>query len=184
MQGFTLIDGAVAAVIVISAILAYSRGLVREVMAIVGWVAAAILAFVFAPSAQPLMQELPFIGDFLGNNCEIAVIAAFAAVFTLALVVVSLFTPLFSSLIRDTALGGVDRSLGFLFGAARGVLLVLVAFILYDRVLAGEPVAMIDGSRSAQIFAQSQAQLDQMVPTDAPGWIVQRYDELTSVCNG
>ena len=42
----------------------------------------------------------------------------------------------------------------------------------------------IDESRSAQIFAHSQAQLDQMVPTDAPGWIVLRYDELTSVCSG
>ena len=49
MDGFTIFDGVVGGVIVISAILAYARGLVREIMSIVGWIAAAILAFLFAP---------------------------------------------------------------------------------------------------------------------------------------
>ena len=49
MEGFTLVDGIVAIVIVLSALLAYSRGFVRELMAIGGWIAAAILAFIFAP---------------------------------------------------------------------------------------------------------------------------------------
>ena len=44
MEGFTIIDGVVAGVIVLSAILAYSRGLIRESMAIAGWVGAAVLA--------------------------------------------------------------------------------------------------------------------------------------------
>ena len=55
MEGFTLVDAGVAGIIVLSAILAYSRGLVREAMAIAGWVGAAVLAFVFAESAQPLV---------------------------------------------------------------------------------------------------------------------------------
>ncbi len=49
MEGFTIVDGVVALVIILSALLAYGRGLVREAMAILGWVAAAILAFLFAP---------------------------------------------------------------------------------------------------------------------------------------
>ena len=79
MEGFTAIDAVVAVVIVLSALLAYSRGLVREVMAILGWIAAAILAFVFAPQVQPLVKELPVIGDFLSDSCELSIIAAFAA---------------------------------------------------------------------------------------------------------
>ena len=55
MEGFTIIDGVVALVIVLSALLAYGRGLVREFMAIVGWIAAAILAFLFAPQVKPLV---------------------------------------------------------------------------------------------------------------------------------
>ena len=57
MDGFTLIDGVVAAVIVLSAVLAYARGLVRESMAILGWIGAAVLAYMFAAQAQPLVKE-------------------------------------------------------------------------------------------------------------------------------
>ena len=52
MDGFTIIDGVVAVVIILSALLAYGRGIVREIMAIAGWVAAAILAFLFAPQVE------------------------------------------------------------------------------------------------------------------------------------
>ena len=93
MEGFTIIDGVVGVVIVLSALLAYSRGFVREAMAIAGWVAAAILAFLFAGKVEPLVKEIPVIGDFLGESCELSIIAAFAAVFAVALVVVSIFTP-------------------------------------------------------------------------------------------
>ena len=51
MENFTVVDGGAALIILLSAILAYSRGLVRELMSIVGWIGAAILAFIFAPSA-------------------------------------------------------------------------------------------------------------------------------------
>lgn len=182
MEGFTLVDGIVAAVIVVSAILAYSRGFVREAMAIVGWIAAAIVAFIFAPAVQPLVGELPVVGDFLGDSCELSVVAAFAGVFALALIVASLFTPLLSSAIQRTALGGLDQGLGFLFGVARGVLLVGVAFLVYDRAVAANTVPMVDASRSAMVFASFQDNLDASIPSDAPGWIVSRYNELTAVC--
>ncbi len=67
MEGFTIIDGVVALVIVLSALLAYGRGLVREFMAIVGWIAAAILAFLFAPQVEPLVSEIPVVGEFLAD---------------------------------------------------------------------------------------------------------------------
>lgn len=182
MEGFTLIDGIVAAVIVVSAILAYSRGFVREAMAILGWIAAAIVAFIFAPPVQPLVSELPVVGEFLGESCELSIIAAFAAVFAVALIVAALFTPLLSSAIQRTALGGLDQGLGFLFGVARGVLLVGVAFIVYDRAVAANTIPMVDDSRSAKVFASFQDNLDATIPSDAPGWIVGRYNELTAVC--
>lgn len=182
MDGFTLIDGVVAAVVLISAVLAWSRGLVREVMAIAGWIAAAVLAFLFAPAVEPWMREIPTVGDFLADSCELSVIAAFATVFAAALVLAALFTPLFSSAIRRSALGGIDMGLGFLFGAARGVLLVAVALIAYDRAMSPGTVPMIDDSRSAAVFANVARTLEEGIPDDAPNWIVQRYEELVSVC--
>ncbi len=138
MDGFTLIDGISAGVIVLSAILAYSRGFVREAMAIAGWVGAAILAFLFAPTVQPLVKEIPVLNNFLADNCELSIVAAFAGVFALGLIVASLFTPLFSSVVQRSALGGVDQGLGFLFGVARGVLLIAVAFFVYDKASADQ----------------------------------------------
>jgi membrane protein required for colicin V production len=184
MDGFTLFDAIVAVLIVVSAVLAYSRGLVREVMSIAGWVVAAIVGFIFAPRAEPLMRELPVVGDYLADSCELSIIGAFVAVFAVALVVMSIFTPLFSSLIQRSAIGGLDRGLGFLFGALRGVVLVVVALVVYDRVVVGESLAMVDDSRTAQIFANTQDQIDEQLPEDAPGWIVSRYEQLVGVCTG
>lgn len=182
MDGFTLIDGVVVLVIVVSAILAYSRGIVREVMAIAGWIAAAVLGFIFAAQVEPLVREIPYLGDFLGDSCELSIIASFALVFAAGLVLASIFTPLFSGAIRNSALGGVDQVLGFLFGVARGVILVAVALVVYDRVVTTQAIAMVDDSRTASIFASSQASIDEGIPEDAPGWVVARYEELVGSC--
>lgn len=182
MEGFTLVDAGVAGIIVLSAILAYSRGFVREAMAIAGWVGAAFLAFLFAPQAQPLIKEIPVLGDFLGDSCELSIIAAFAAVFAIGLVLASLFTPLFSSVVQRSALGGLDQGVGFLFGVLRGIILVGVAFLVYDRAVAANTVPMVDNSRSAKIFASFQGNIDAAVPSDAPNWILSRYNDLTAAC--
>lgn len=181
---FTIVDGGVAVLILLSAILAYSRGLVREVMAIVGWIAAAVLAYMFAGQAAPLVREIPVLGNFLGDSCELSLIAAFATVFAVALVVASLFTPLFSSVIQRSALGGLDQGLGFLFGVLRGLVLVAVGLLVYDRAIAGAAIPVVDNSRTAQIFASMQDKMNQLVPSDAPGWIVARYEEMVSSCGG
>ncbi|TRW96822.1 CvpA family protein [Paracoccus sp. M683] len=184
MDGFTIIDGVVAAVIILSAILAYSRGFVRESLAILGWIGAAILAFLFAGTMRPLIAQIPYLRDFLGDNCELSMIAGFAVVFALALVVFSIITPLFSSVVQRSALGGVDQGMGFLFGVARGVLLVAVAFIIYDRVITNEGVEMVENSRSAQVFARLGDQMNDSLPEDAPGWIESRYEQLVGSCGG
>ena len=184
MQGFTLVDAVVAGVIILSAVLAYSRGFVREAMAIAGWIGAAVLAFIFASSAQPLIKEIPVVGDFLKDSCELSIIAAFAAVFAVGLVIAALFTPLFSAAVQRSALGGIDQGLGFLFGVARGVLLVGIAFLVYDRALSSQAIPMVDESRSAKVFASFQTAIDSAVPENAPNWIVARYQDLTAACAG
>jgi membrane protein required for colicin V production len=182
MENLTAVDGGAALIIIVSSILAFSRGLVRELMAILGWVGAAIAAYYFAPSVQPLVKELPVIGEFLSDSCELSVVAAFAGVFVVGLIVAALFTPLFSGAVQRSALGGIDQALGFLFGAARGVLLIAIAFIVYDRVLSTNPIPMIDESRTALVFANFQSRIDENIPSDAPGWIVDRYNDLTNIC--
>ena len=182
MDGFTLVDAGVAAIVLLSGVLAYSRGLVRETMAIAGWIGATVIAFIFADQVEPLIRQIPVIGGFIGDSCELAIIAAFAAVFAVALVVVSIFTPLFSSVIQRSALGGVDQALGFFFGALRGILLVAVAFFVYDTIFASQQIAMIDDSRSAQVFAQLTGRIEEQNPEQALGWITEQYQQLVGNC--
>ena len=182
MDGFTIIDAVVAAVIILSAILAWSRGFERESLAILGWIGAAVLAFLFAPTVRPMVAQLPVLDRFMGDSCELATIAGFAVVFALALVIFSIITPLFSSVVQRSALGGVDQGMGFLFGVARGILLVAIAFIVYDRVMTTQDVPMVENSRSAQVFERMRGQMDDQIPADAPGWIVTRYEQMVMGC--
>jgi membrane protein required for colicin V production len=182
MEGFTIIDGVVAVVIVVSALLAYSRGFVREVLAIAGWIGAAILAFLFADQAQPLVQQIPVLGDFIGDSCELSIIASFAAVFAVALILFSIFTPLFSGAIQRSALGGLDQGLGFLFGVARGVLLVAVAFFVYQTALAGQDIPMVEDSRANAVFSRLTTRISEQDPEAALGWVTRQYEQLVGPC--
>ncbi|MCZ0812259.1 CvpA family protein [Roseovarius sp. EGI FJ00037] len=183
MDGFTIIDGVVALVIVLSALLAYSRGFVREALAIAGWIVAGILAFMFAPQVEPLVKEVPVVGDFIADSCELSMIGAFAAVFAVALIVASLITPLFSSLVQRSALGGLDQGIGFLFGVARGVLLVAIAYFVYETVVSSQNIQIIDDSRSARIFSQMTGKIQDGNPEQALGWITRQYEELVGACD-
>ena len=182
MEGFTLVDAGVAIIVLLSGVLAYSRGFVRDAMAIMGWIGAAVVAFIFADQVEPLVRQIPIIGDFIGDSCELAIIAAFAAVFAVALVVFSIFTPLFSTVVQRSALGGVDQGLGFFFGVLRGIILVAVAFFVYDTIFAGQALAAIDDSRSADVFAQLTGRIEEQNPEQALGWITEQYQQLVGNC--
>ncbi len=181
MEGFTIVDGVAALVIVISAILAYSRGFVRECLSILGWVIAGIVAYTFAARGVPLVKEIPYVNSFL-EGCEPATIFSFAVFFAIVLVIVSIFTPIFSGAVQRSVLGGLDQGLGFLFGVARGVLLVVVAIVIYDRVVAEEAIPMVDDSRTARVVGEMSGPIDGIVPDDAPDWAGRTYENLTSHC--
>lgn len=182
MEGFTLVDAGVAIIVLLSGVLAYSRGFVREAMAILGWIGAAVVAFIFADQVEPLVRQIPIVGDFIGDSCELAIIGAFAAVFAVALVVFSIFTPLFSTVVQRSALGGVDQGLGFFFGVLRGIVLVAVAFFVYDTVFASQAFADVDNSRSAEVFAQLTGRIQEQNPEQALGWITDQYQQLVGNC--
>lgn len=183
MQSFTLVDGIVLAVIVISAILAYARGLVRESLSIVGWIVAAFAGFAFAPAVEPLIREIPLLSDLLGTSCELGILAGFAVVFVIALVIVSLITPFIAGAVQGSALGPVDQGLGFLFGVVRGVLLVVIALVVYNRVFGATGVPQIDNSHSIAVFSGLEARIAAMLPADAPQWIAGRYATLMASCS-
>ncbi|OUS08258.1 colicin V production CvpA [Rhodobacterales bacterium 52_120_T64] len=185
MEDFTLFDGGVAAILFISAVLAYSRGFVREALSIAGWIGAGIVAFYFSPQVVPLVQEIPILADIIGDNCELGILAAFAGVFAIALVIIALFTPLISGAVQKSALGSLDGGLGFLFGLARGVLLIVVALVAYDFFIAGsEGFPVVEDSKTRVILAEQQTRMQEYIPTDIPEWLIEPYEQLTASCTG
>ena len=180
----TVTDAVVLVIVLLSAGLAFSRGLTREVLAVGGWIVAALAAFYFAPLVEPLIRELPLVGSFLRSSCTLSALAAFVAMFALALMLLAIFTPLVSGVIRDSALGPIDKGLGFAFGAARGLLLVAVLYLLYDLVApADQRLADIDNAQSVRLISDTAELLRANAPTEVPDWLATRIDRLTAGCN-
>ncbi len=119
----TWLDYAVLGVIAVSVVWGAWRGIVREVLALAGWVIAFLAANLLA---GPLGEALP---DAIPTP-ELRVLAAFLAVFIGTLMVTSLVALLLSRLVKAVGLGGIDALLGGVFGVARAALIVLAAALL------------------------------------------------------
>ncbi|MDE2582872.1 MAG: CvpA family protein [Rhodospirillales bacterium] len=125
----TWVDVAVFGVLGVSAMLGLLRGLVREVLSIAAWVGAAAAAV----WARPYVLE--GLAPWLPSDPTVADPIAFGAAFLGALVMLLLLTHAISRSVHRIGLGSLDRSLGLLFGLARGAALVVLAYILVQMVI-------------------------------------------------
>jgi membrane protein required for colicin V production len=114
----TALDYAVIGVIALSSAWGLWRGLVREVISLAGWVLAFLAANLFA---APLAQALPA----SISHPDVRVIVAFVAIFVVTLTAATLAAVLLSRALKAAGLGGLDRTLGGLFGLARALLIAL-----------------------------------------------------------
>ncbi|MEM7742069.1 MAG: CvpA family protein [Pseudomonadota bacterium] len=181
-MSFTYVDAGVAVVVFLSAVLAWNRGFTREAFAIGGWILATLAAFFFAPKLEPLMRELPVVGPQLAKSCVISMIAAFAVIVALSLLVLAVFTPIFASAVLESALGPVDRALGLLFGVARGVLLLAVAYLIYSSLSGDEIIPALEQAATKPMFDEAAALLAQYKPEQMPDWFSGRIDALMAPC--
>lgn len=123
MSGF---DAALAGILLVSVLLGLWRGLVYEVLSLLGWPIAFVLSRMFANDVAPLLP-IPVLSNDEGMQETVRVALAYAAVFIAALIVWGVLAWLFSRLVKAAGLGWLDRILGgFLFGMLRGVLVILV----------------------------------------------------------
>lgn len=181
---FTYVDAIVAGVVAISAFLAWSRGLTRELLSIGGWIIAALGAVYLAPLAAPLVAEIPWLGPKLAGTCLMLMIASFSLILALFLLLLAIFTPIFASAVTRSLLGPVDRALGFLFGIARGLLLIAVGFLLYENFAAGDELPPeIANAASRGLFIETAAMVEQYRPREVPVWLENRVSALTTPCS-
>ncbi|THD43348.1 MAG: CvpA family protein [Bradyrhizobium sp.] len=163
------LDLAVLGVIVISALLSLMRGFTREVLAIASWGAAAFAAYYFYP------KVMPYASPYIHKEIVAEAVSA-AAVFFVTLIIVSLFTVRLSDAILDSKIGALDRSLGFLFGAARGFLLAVIAFSIFNWLVA-EPQQpeWVKTAKTRPALLETADKIIAMLPEDAAttieGWL-------------
>jgi membrane protein required for colicin V production len=152
----TWLDYAVVGVFALSLVFGVWRGLVREVLSILGWIIAFLAANLLAGPLGPAMpQAIP--------SPELRVAAAYVAVFVVSLIATALLGLLLSKILKATGLGGVDRMLGALFGAARGLLIVLAAALLAGLSSAPRQPFWRD-SASGPLLAQAAQALKPLLP--------------------
>lgn len=168
---FGIIDVCFVAILVISGILAYIRGFVREVLSVAAWVGAAFVTLYGYPHLQPIARAHI-------DNRMVADFATGALLFVGSLIIFSVVASVLSRSVRESAASGFDRSLGFAFGVLRGIVLISLLYLsaawFWDRdklpsaVLEARTYPLIDGS--AQILLA-------LVPDDAR----QSAEEATGV---
>jgi membrane protein required for colicin V production len=117
------LDVIVLAIIGISGLFAFARGFVREALSIGAWVASAFVAIYGFQSARPIARNL------IGNPA-VADIAAGAALFIGALVILTIATAALASRVKGSSLSALDRTLGFVFGLVRGAVIACLLWIV------------------------------------------------------
>lgn len=142
----TYLDAALIAVAFLSGLLAMYRGFTREVLSIVSWIAAAgaVLYFVLynKPAAEQLAQQ------FKAPLAIVQVVGG-GVIFLVVLIIVHLITARISDSILDSRIGMIDRVLGFIFGAVRGFVLIVIPYMFYDSFFP-DPAQQYDWVRESK----------------------------------
>ncbi len=122
----TWVDLAVIGVLAVSALLAFMRGFVAEVLGIGAWIGAGLAALWAEPLARPQVET--WMDQYVKMPALVTPVA-FGGVFLVALIILLILSRWIGELVRNSILGGLDRSLGLVFGLARGAVLVICAYI-------------------------------------------------------
>jgi membrane protein required for colicin V production len=157
----TILDMIVVGVILISGLLAALRGFTREVLAIGSWAAAAIAAYLFHPQLVPLAQQ------YVSTNVNIARPVAAGGIFLLTLLIAYFITSKISDMILDSRIGALDRTLGFIFGAARGLLLAVVGFLFFNWLVSDkQQPPWVKDAKLKPLLESTGASLMSLLPED------------------
>lgn len=149
------VDIIVIAVIAMSALIAFLRGFVREMLTIGSWIGAALITLYGFKYVQPKFEQ--WISSKLAAD-----IAGGIVLFLISLIAFSILSHMIARFVRGSALTAVDRSLGLLFGLVRGAILVSLAYML---ILWGDP-NMLRGARTTPMMARGAEILRNMAPKE------------------
>ncbi len=164
----TLLDILLLGVMLVSGILAMVRGFMREILSIASWVAAAAATLYAYPRLLPVAKQY-VTSDLVAAGVTIA------GTFIGTLLIVSIFTIKISDMILDSRVGALDRTLGFLFGLGRGLIIVVVAFLFFAWLVPDRSQPEWVKNAKSKVVLQGTGQwLMSMLPDDPESTILKR----------
>src|SRR5215218_8833733 len=165
----TFLDLILLVVMLVSAMLAMIRGFMREVLSIGAWAIAAIATVYSYARLLPLAKQY-------FNNDIVAAAAVIGGVFLGTLLIVSVLTVRISDMILDSRVGALDRTLGFLFGLGRGLIIVVVAFLFFSWLVPDKQRPdWITGAKSRVVLQGTGDWLMSLLPDDTENTILKRF---------
>ena len=180
LSSFDLIS---AGLTLFSGFFAYFRGFIKEVLLILNWILAIVVAYFVSPLIFVSISEVDFIMKIIGDSCELMMILSFLLGFTLALIAISFVTYKISYLIETSIFNEVNKIFGLLFGFLRGGLIVIIFLIIYNQVLKDAVSwSFIGLSKSNTITLALQEKILTQYPQNIPEWIINNYDNLLTSC--
>jgi len=165
----TWLDFLLLGVMMISGLLAMIRGFMREILSITAWAAAAAATILLYNRLLPIAKANI-------SNDMLATGAVIGGVFLITLLLVSIITVRISDMILDSRIGALDRTLGFLFGLARGLIIVVVAFLFFSWLVPGNKQP--DGVRNAKsrvVLENTGEWLQALLPRDMDNYLSQWF---------
>src|SRR5271156_66089 len=165
----TILDLVLLAVMLISGLLAMVRGFMREILSIAAWGTAAIVTL------YSFSKLLPTAKTYFSNDTVAAAVVV-VGVFVGTLIVVSVITVRISDMILDSRIGALDRTLGFLFGLARGLLIGGGAFMFFSWLVPDKQRPdWVTGAKSRVVLQGTGDWLMSLLPDDPENTILKRF---------
>jgi membrane protein required for colicin V production len=155
------LDIIVIAVVALSALFAFARGFVKEALSVAAWIGAGVITLKGLPHLTPLAQK--YIASPL-----LAQIAAGTTLFVVSLVGLSLLTSAIAGRVKQSALSALDRALGLVFGAFRGVVLACLGFLALSWAIPKETdwPGWVRSARTRTFLASGAEMLKSLVPSE------------------
>jgi len=159
----TAVDLLVLGVMFLSGLIAFMRGFVREVLSIGAWLGAAVVALTCIPLVRPLL--VPYM-----PSPEWTDPAGYIILFLVSLIVFSLVAKTIANMVRSSAIGGIDRTLGLVFGVARGAVIAIIAYIVACMAIPPDhwPQPVIDAYSLPTIYKAAAWVVDRIPPEYRP----------------
>ena len=140
MESYLILDFSILLFIVLSAFFSFMRGFSQEILALISWVLSFFGSYKYGENFANSLNKLI-------DNIVISSIASYVITFIIFMIVLSFITKSFSSLIKKSYIGLVERTGGFLFGLLRGYLIVSLWFFTFHYFYNGEKIIWIEKSK-------------------------------------